>query len=227
MTCIIDLTWTERGKAIQISSELSNARLLQDTATPTTNRGFVYKYKAHVTYYYELCESVAKIWQPTSSRDLHRTWNRLRSHITRIIFIEGKNEYITQIVKFKLKFLMIVEMIFQCFWNFRYLNDLALKYEGDASVIKVALFGLGRAGTIHLASIRSSPRVKLLYIVDEMENKFPQIKKYWHLDGVTLLTSKQADRVFKDARYKYFLQIRLVFLDCKRIVASEFQKIAF
>ncbi|XP_043276864.1 myo-inositol 2-dehydrogenase-like [Venturia canescens] len=80
-----------------------------------------------------------------------------------------------------------------------YLNDLALKCESDAPIIKVALFGVGRAGTIHLASIQSNPRVKLLYIVDDMESKFAQMKKYWHLDGVTLMTSKQADRVFKDA----------------------------
>ena len=80
------------------------------------------------------------------------------------------------------------------------MDDLALKSaRGDDPIINVALFGIGRAGTIHLASIKSNPGVKLLYIIDDMESKFSELKKYWRLDGVTFLTSKTSEKAFQDA----------------------------
>ncbi|EFN75356.1 uncharacterized protein LOC105191414 [Harpegnathos saltator] len=81
----------------------------------------------------------------------------------------------------------------------RYLEDLALRTESrDDPVVKLALFGAGRAGTIHLTSIMSSPRVKLLYIVDDVESNWTKLERYWHLEDVTFLHSKQSDRVYKD-----------------------------
>ncbi|KYQ50506.1 putative oxidoreductase yrbE [Trachymyrmex zeteki] len=79
----------------------------------------------------------------------------------------------------------------------KYLEHFALKTEKE-SIVKVALFGVGRAGTIHLANINSSKRVQLLYIVDDVESNWQSIQKYWHLDNVTFLNSKQSDKVFKD-----------------------------
>lgn len=82
---------------------------------------------------------------------------------------------------------------------FSFLEDLTLKTElQNYPIIKLALFGVGRAGTIHLRSIISSPRVKLLYIVDDVESNWTKLKKYWHLENIIFLNSTQSERVYKD-----------------------------
>lgn len=84
----------------------------------------------------------------------------------------------------------------------RYVEDLSLKTNSrDDPILNVALFGVGRAGTIHLTTIVSNARVKLLYIVDDIEANWYNIKKRWHLNDVTFLNSKQSDKVFKDSKY--------------------------
>lgn len=81
----------------------------------------------------------------------------------------------------------------------RYLEDLELSAEGkNRPIVRLALFGVGRAGTIHLTSILRHSRVKLVYIVDDMESKWKDIKRYWNLDNVTFLHSKNADKVYAD-----------------------------
>ena len=70
----------------------------------------------------------------------------------------------------------------------------------EDQVLNVAIFGLGRAGTIHLENIVSNPRTRILYIVEDVESKWEALKKYWHLYEVTFLTSKESDRVFKDSK---------------------------
>ncbi|XP_037040496.1 myo-inositol 2-dehydrogenase-like [Bradysia coprophila] len=80
-------------------------------------------------------------------------------------------------------------------------EDLALKCDLETnSVLNVAIFGVGRAGTIHLRNIVENPRCKLLYVVDDMESKWSKIRKHFRLDGVTFLTSKQAETVYRDAK---------------------------
>lgn len=66
------------------------------------------------------------------------------------------------------------------------------------STVKLALFGIGRAGTIHLASIISNPRVKLSYIVDAVEHNLQRTRLHWHLEDVTFLNCEQSDKVFED-----------------------------
>ncbi|PBC29648.1 oxidoreductase yrbE [Apis cerana cerana] len=78
-----------------------------------------------------------------------------------------------------------------------FLAHLQLKTDHHPQ-IKVALFGVGRAGTIHLANIVDSPRLKLLYIVDDVESNWTKLKEYWQLDDVIFLNSKQANKVFND-----------------------------
>ncbi|XP_011155614.1 myo-inositol 2-dehydrogenase [Solenopsis invicta] len=81
----------------------------------------------------------------------------------------------------------------------KYLENIALKMDNQEDpIIKVALFGVGRAGVIHLENITSSRRVQLLYIVDDVESSWQSMRKYWHLDNVVFLNSKQSDKVFKD-----------------------------
>lgn len=64
-----------------------------------------------------------------------------------------------------------------------------------------AIFGLGRAGSIHLANIINNPRIILKYIVDDRVERFNDLKKYWKLsDNVTFITSKESDKVYKDKR---------------------------
>ncbi|XP_011869045.1 PREDICTED: uncharacterized protein LOC105562651 [Vollenhovia emeryi] len=81
----------------------------------------------------------------------------------------------------------------------KYLENLNLKTDNrEDPTLKVALFGVGRAGTIHLTNIVSNRRVQLLYIVDDIESNWQSIRKYWRLDNVTFLSSKQSDKIFKD-----------------------------
>lgn len=70
----------------------------------------------------------------------------------------------------------------------------------DDLIVKVAIFGVGRAGTIHLSNIVNSPRIKLLYVVEDIETKWPKIKKHYRLNDVIFLNSKQADKVFNDPK---------------------------
>jgi hypothetical protein len=59
------------------------------------------------------------------------------------------------------------------------------------------------AGSIHLSGLACNPRVKLLYIVDDAQEKWDAIKQYWKLDDTLFLCSKGADKVFHDPRYEY------------------------
>ncbi|XP_070157179.1 inositol 2-dehydrogenase [Polyergus mexicanus] len=82
----------------------------------------------------------------------------------------------------------------------KYLEDIALKIDSrNDQILKLALFGVGRAGTIHLSSISSNTRVKLVYIVDDVESNWQNICKHWHLENVTFLNSEQSDKVFQDS----------------------------
>lgn len=66
--------------------------------------------------------------------------------------------------------------------------------------ITIALFGAGRAGTIHLSNITKNPRVEIAYIVDDVESKWAAIKSFWNLEKTTFLSSKNSAQVFKDSR---------------------------
>lgn len=82
-----------------------------------------------------------------------------------------------------------------------YVNNVTTNYQSksQAPPVTVAVFGLGRAGSIHLANLIYNPRVILKYIVDDRPENFANLKKYWKLnDTVTFVTSKEADRVYKD-----------------------------
>ncbi|CAH2268157.1 jg8164 [Pararge aegeria aegeria] len=78
-------------------------------------------------------------------------------------------------------------------------NATAKKSRTSAAPVVAAIFGLGRAGSIHLSSIIRNPRIILKYIVDDRPEIFTELKSYWKLeDQVVCLTSKNADRVYKD-----------------------------
>lgn len=64
----------------------------------------------------------------------------------------------------------------------------------------MAIFGLGRAGSIHLSNIVQNPRVELLYIVDNITTNFDKIKAYWNLKNITFLTFAESNKIFTDTK---------------------------
>ncbi|CAH2063355.1 unnamed protein product, partial [Iphiclides podalirius] len=82
-----------------------------------------------------------------------------------------------------------------------YLENVTTKQKGRACAVPVvgAIFGLGRAGSIHLTSIMNNHRIILKYIVDDRSDMFENIRKYWKLSkDVIFLTSKESEKVYKD-----------------------------
>lgn len=63
-------------------------------------------------------------------------------------------------------------------------------------VVVVALFGLGRAGTIHLNSILTNPRIVLKYIVEEDASKCEAMAK--SLDSVQFLHPSMTEVLYED-----------------------------
>ncbi|XP_050676990.1 inositol 2-dehydrogenase-like [Leptidea sinapis] len=62
-----------------------------------------------------------------------------------------------------------------------------------------AVFGLGRAGAIHMANLNRNPRIHIKYIVDDHEHRFDELKIFWSLsEDVTFLTPNESDRVYSD-----------------------------
>ena len=53
--------------------------------------------------------------------------------------------------------------------------------------VRLALFGLGRAGSIHLANIVASAEIELLFIVESDDSKWEQCRAQWNLKTVKFL----------------------------------------
>ncbi|PZC81988.1 hypothetical protein B5X24_HaOG211544 [Helicoverpa armigera] len=82
-----------------------------------------------------------------------------------------------------------------------YVNNVTLNLDvkPQGKPLVAAIFGLGRAGSIHLSSIINSPRIVLKYIVDDRTDRFADLKKYWNFsDKVVLIPSSEAKRVYND-----------------------------
>lgn len=80
-------------------------------------------------------------------------------------------------------------------------------------VLRVALFGLGRAGTIHLGNIIGNPRIELAYIVEADTGKWQLCKEQWNLKTVIFLEPKVNSNItkvvfIKTVAYKYFFYLR-------------------
>lgn len=85
------------------------------------------------------------------------------------------------------------------FLHTQYVNNVALSSKPEAEPVVGAIFGLGRAGSIHLSNIINNPRIVLKYIVDDRQERFNDLKKHWKLnDDVTFLTSRHKDIVYGD-----------------------------
>jgi len=84
----------------------------------------------------------------------------------------------------------------------RYLDNLAGRSCDDKKeTLKVAIFGLGRAGSIHLTNVLRTPRLQLSYLVDSDHNKLSQIKSTHNLSKSSLClgdTKENIEKIFGD-----------------------------
>lgn len=51
-----------------------------------------------------------------------------------------------------------------------------------------------------MVTLVKNPRVKLLYVVEDDKSKWDPLRKYWNLLDTAFLTSKEADKVYKDKK---------------------------
>ncbi|KFM78285.1 putative oxidoreductase yrbE, partial [Stegodyphus mimosarum] len=77
----------------------------------------------------------------------------------------------------------------------RHLSDVA-------PVVGIAVFGLGRIGTIHLDNLRRNPRAHIMYCVEESEERVNFVRNKWRLlePETTFLKPSEQDTIFKDKR---------------------------
>jgi myo-inositol 2-dehydrogenase/D-chiro-inositol 1-dehydrogenase len=86
--------------------------------------------------------------------------------------------------------------------NTQHEQNLKLSPVKDHSRFGFALFGVGRAGTIHLSFLVKDPHVELLYVVDDDQSKWDKLRKYWNLERVKFLKSSDAAAVYQDAKVR-------------------------
>jgi len=79
-----------------------------------------------------------------------------------------------------------------------YTENVACNAASLGASVKLAIFGLGRAGCIHLANIIANPRVKVTYIVEADANKWEPVKERWGLENTTFVHPDNADVVYND-----------------------------
>lgn len=71
----------------------------------------------------------------------------------------------------------------------------------NTKVKRVALFGAGRAGSIHLANIVANPRIELAYIVESDSSNWDTCSKKWNLTSskTTFLHPDNVAEVYEDS----------------------------
>ena len=85
-----------------------------------------------------------------------------------------------------------------------YLKGLSINQDvfGDDGVdqppVSLGLFGLGRAGTIHLNNILANRKFELKYIVEDDDSKWKSVTKKLNLKGITFLRSSEAQTLYDD-----------------------------
>ena len=68
-------------------------------------------------------------------------------------------------------------LLYRCFPRFLDSHNISSK----AQVKRVALFGAGRAGSIHLANIVANPRIELAYVVESDSSSWEACRAKWNL----------------------------------------------
>ena len=77
-------------------------------------------------------------------------------------------------------------------------HDASDKTSQDQPPVTIGLFGLGRAGSIHLSNILANRKVELKYIVEDDESKWESVIKSLNLKGITFLKSSEAETLYND-----------------------------
>lgn len=67
------------------------------------------------------------------------------------------------------------------------------------SSVRVALFGIGRAGSIHLANIIANPGVELAYVVESDSSISDGCRTKWNLNDTTFLHPDDVSKVYEDS----------------------------
>ena len=89
-----------------------------------------------------------------------------------------------------------------------------------APPVRLAVFGLGRAGSIHLANILANPRVVLAYVVESDTARWEAVRARWNLTDTQFVHPDQADVVYADPRLAACLVCTPTFTHEKFIVDS-------
>ena len=68
----------------------------------------------------------------------------------------------------------------------------------SSSAVTLALFGLGRAGSIHLANIVANRKIELKYIIESDQSKWASVRSKFNLTTVKFLKGEDAKIVYED-----------------------------
>ena len=71
----------------------------------------------------------------------------------------------------------------------------------------VALFGVGRAGMIHLKNLLSSQRTDVCYIVERDLSRARDVIQQYHLNDTIAVSADDASQVYQDDRFSAALSI--------------------
>lgn len=102
----------------------------------------------------------------------------------------------------------------------QYEENLSCSSGAAPSTVKLAIFGLGRAGTIHLSNIIANPRVQVTHIVEADTAKWEPVKNKWNLATTKFVHPDKAAEVFSDPEVDACLISTPTFTHEEFIVAS-------
>ena len=67
--------------------------------------------------------------------------------------------------------------------------------------VGIALFGIGRAGSIHIKNLAANPRVNVRWIVEEdVEKAKPHVAEYY-LENTKIISNKEVNQVWNDDKW--------------------------
>ena len=66
--------------------------------------------------------------------------------------------------------------------------------------IGVALFGLGRAGSIHLHNLRKNYRCQLLYVVEKEVNRAIETVEHFHMKDTRVIDPEDSEKIYNDPK---------------------------
>lgn len=79
-------------------------------------------------------------------------------------------------------------------------SDSVLQNGDDDSTVEIALFGLGRIGTIHLENLLSNPQIKVHYCVEQCPERSNFVKNRWRLYDTEFVEPSEDQQVLDDPR---------------------------